>query len=107
VRSWIQCAPSEIAAVVSAQTVFTASKAILNVSAAKARRLQDIKRRNELRREVKLPLLPIVKELRSMKEAEDSQKFSDAFGPFAAKHRQAVRDEVLKPRRELEQIPVT
>jgi hypothetical protein len=35
-----------------------------------------------------------------MKEEDDSQKFSEAFGPFAAEHRQAVWAEVLKPRRE-------
>ena len=37
-----------------------------------------------------------------MKEQDDSQKFSEAFGQFAAKHRQAVWNEVLKSRRELE-----
>jgi hypothetical protein len=36
-----------------------------------------------------------------MKETEDSEKFSEEFGPFAAKHRQAVWAEVLKPRREV------
>jgi hypothetical protein len=65
-------------------------------------RLAEIGRRNELRREAKLPLLPIAKELRRMKETEDSQTFSEAFGAFAAKHRQAVWNEVLRSRRELE-----
>jgi hypothetical protein len=36
----------------------------LNVCAATARRLMEISRRNEIRREAKLPLLPIAKELR-------------------------------------------
>jgi hypothetical protein len=37
-----------------------------------------------------------------MKEQDDSQKLSEAFGSFAAKHRQGIWDEVLKPRREVE-----
>ena len=41
----------------------------LNVCAATARRLLEIARRNEIRREAKLPLLPIAKELRRMKTA--------------------------------------
>jgi hypothetical protein len=94
--------PSEAAVVVSTQTVSTASEPILKVCANTSARLQQIQRRNELRREAKLPLLPIAKELRRMKEEDDSQKFSEAFGPFAAKLRQVVWDEVLKPRRETE-----
>ena len=43
----------------------------LNVCAATARRLMEIARRNELRREAKLPLLPIAKELRRIKLQED------------------------------------
>lgn len=74
----------------------------LNVCANTSRRLLEIKRRNELRREVKLPLLELSKEWRRMKEQDDSQKFSDAFGSFAAKHRQAVWNHVLKTRREIE-----
>ena len=35
-----------------------------------------------------------------MKETEDGQKFSDAFGTFAAKYSKSVWDEVLNPRRE-------
>jgi hypothetical protein len=91
---------SEIAPVVSVQSVSTASEQILKVSANTSRRLLAIERRNELRRETKLPLLEVAKEWRRMKETEDGLKFSDAFGSFAAKHRQAVWDEVLKPRRE-------
>jgi hypothetical protein len=95
--------PSETApvVVVSTQTASTASEAILNVCATTARRIAEIRRRNETRREAKLDLLPIVKELRRMKETEDSQKFSDAFGRFAANHRQAVWDEVLQLRRKV------
>jgi hypothetical protein len=94
--------PSETApvVVVSTQTASTASEAILNVCATTARRIAEIRRRNETRREAKLDLLPIVKELRRMKETEDSQKFSDDFGRFAAKYSKSVWDEVLKPRRE-------
>jgi hypothetical protein len=95
-------APSETASVVSVQSVSTASEGILNVCATTARRIAEIRRRNETRREAKLDLLPIAKELRRMKEQDDSQKFSEAFGQFAAKHRQAVWNEVLKSRRELE-----
>jgi hypothetical protein len=91
---------SKISLVVSAQSVSTASEGILNVCATTARRIAEIRRRNETRREAKLDLLPIVKELRRMKEAEDSQKFSDAFGTFAAKYSKSVWDEVLNPRRE-------
>jgi hypothetical protein len=95
-------APSETALVVSAQTVSTTSDTILNVSATTARRLAEIERRNELRRQAKLPTLPIAKTLRLMKEEDDNQKFSEAFGSFASKHRQAVWYEVLKTRREIE-----
>lgn len=35
-----------------------------------------------------------------MKVENDRQKFSEAFGPFEAKNRQAAWDEVLQPRRE-------
>lgn len=79
----------------------TASNALpLNLSATTVRRLLEIQRRNEIRREANLPLLSIAKELRRMKEEDDRQKFSEAFGPFAAKHSEAVWNEVLKSRRE-------
>jgi hypothetical protein len=52
------------------------------------------------REECGLPLLPIAKELRQMKEEDDRQKFSEAFALFAAKHRQVVWAEALKLRRE-------
>jgi hypothetical protein len=45
-----------------------------NLSAATARRLMEIKRRNEIRREAKLPLLPIAKELRRMKKQEELEE---------------------------------
>jgi hypothetical protein len=48
----------------------------LNVSAATARRLLEIERRNEIRREANLPLLSITKELRRMKEQELPDEFS-------------------------------
>jgi hypothetical protein len=93
---------SETDAVVSAQTVSTASEPILKVCANTSRRLSEIGRRNQLRREAKLPLLSVAREIRRMKETDDRQKFWEVFGPFAEKHRQAVWDEVLKPRCELE-----
>jgi hypothetical protein len=43
----------------------------LNVSAAMARRLLEIARRNQIRQEAGLPLLPVVQELRRMKKQED------------------------------------
>jgi hypothetical protein len=43
----------------------------LNVCAATARRLLDIARRNEIRREANLPLLSITKELRRMKDQKN------------------------------------
>ena len=67
-----------------------------NFSAATARRLMEIARRNELRREAKLPLLSVPKELRRMKkqdELEEFERFESAYG-------EAVWDQVLKQRRE-------
>ena len=72
-----------------------------NFCAATARRLLDIARRNEIRREAKLPLLPIAKELRRMKKQEELEEFER----FEAAHAKAVWQEVLKPRREAEDNP--
>src|SRR3974390_3069411 len=65
----------------------------LNVCAATARRIEKITARNRIREEACLPLLSIPKELRRMKEAADAAEFEE----FAARHRQAVWDEVLAP----------
>src|SRR6476659_7352786 len=73
----------------------------LNVCAATARRLLEIARRNEIRREAKLPLLPIAKELRRIKRQEELEEFER----FEAAHGKAVWQEVLKPRREAEGNP--
>jgi hypothetical protein len=70
----------------------------LNVCAATARRLLEIARRNEIRWEAKLPLLPIAKELRQIKRREDLEEFSR----FEAVYGKAVWEEVLKGRREAE-----
>jgi hypothetical protein len=70
----------------------------LNVCASTARRLLEIARRNELRQEAKLPLLPIAKELRRIKRQEELEEFER----FEAVHGKAVWQEVLKPRREAE-----
>jgi hypothetical protein len=70
----------------------------LKLCAATARRLLEIARRNEIRREAKLPLLPIAKELRRIKREEDLEKFSR----FEAVNGKAVWEEVLKARREAE-----
>ena len=72
-----------------------------NFSAATARRLMEIARRNELRREAKLPLLLIAKELRRMKKQEELEEFER----FEAAYGEAVREEVLQARREAEGNP--
>jgi hypothetical protein len=66
-----------------------------NFSAATARRLAEIARRNEIRREAHLPLLSVPKELRRMKEQEKLEEFRR----FEAVHAKAVWEEVLKARR--------
>jgi hypothetical protein len=58
----------------------------LNVCAATARRLLDIARRNEIRREAGLPLLSTVKELRRMKEHEDGELRGIEFEQFEAQY---------------------
>jgi len=73
----------------------------LKLCAATARRLLDIARRNEIRRETGLPLLTTSKELRRMKRQEDLEEFER----FEAVHAKAVWEEVLKPRREAEGNP--
>jgi hypothetical protein len=75
--------------------------AALNVCAATARRLAEIARRNELRREAGLPLLRIAGELRRMKELEGSQ----AFETFAEAHRKEAWEQVLGERRKPEDNP--
>jgi hypothetical protein len=72
-----------------------------NFCAATARRFLAIARRNEIRREAKLPLLPISKELRRMKKQEELEEFER----FEAVHGKAVWEEVLKARREAERNP--
>jgi hypothetical protein len=66
--------------------------------AATARRLAEIARRNEIRREANLPLLSVPKELRRMKK----QQLLEEFGRFEIAHGKAVWAEVLKSRREVE-----
>jgi hypothetical protein len=73
----------------------------LNVSAATARRLLEISRRNAIRREAGLPALSIPKTLRQMKRQADVEESER----FAATHSSAVWQEVLKPRREAERNP--
>jgi hypothetical protein len=72
-----------------------------NFCAATARRLLEIARRNEIRREANLPLLSIAKELRRMKKQEELEEFSR----FEAVHGKAVWEGVLKTRREAEGNP--
>jgi hypothetical protein len=70
----------------------------LKLCAATARRLLEIARRNEIRREAKLPLLPIGKELRRIRRQEELEEFER----FEAARGKAVWEEVLKARREAE-----
>ena len=72
-----------------------------NFGAATARRLLEIERRNELRRESQLPQLSIARELRRMKE----QQVSKEFERFETAHRDAVWEEILEARREAEGNP--
>jgi hypothetical protein len=72
-----------------------------NFSPATARRLVEIALRNELRREAKLPLLPIAKELRRIKRQEELEEFER----FQAVYGKAVWEEVLTYRREAEGNP--
>jgi hypothetical protein len=62
--------------------------------AATARRLMEIARRNEIRREAKLLLLSIPKELRRMKKQEELEEFER----FQAAYRKVVWEEVLAAR---------
>jgi hypothetical protein len=72
-----------------------------NFSAATARRLVEIARRNEIRREARLPLLSVPKELRRMKKQQELEEFDR----FEAAYGKAVWDEILRSRREAEGNP--
>jgi hypothetical protein len=77
----------------------------LTVCAATARRLLEIARRNEIRREAGLPLLSTVKELRRMKEHEDGELRRIEFEQIDAQYQKEVWDAVLRPRREADGNP--
>ena len=72
-----------------------------NLSTAMAGRMAEIARRNEIRQEAGLPLLPIPRELRRMKQQEEAEEFER----FEAAHGRAIWDAILKPRREAEGNP--
>jgi len=94
--------PVETAAVGSIRSSAMAPEAeAANVCAATARRLLEIAQRNEIRQQAGLPLLPVVRELRQMKEQADREEFER----FAAAHGGIVLDELLKRRREAEGDP--
>jgi hypothetical protein len=84
---------AEEAELLNAASVPLAETPAWNVCAITARRLEEIARRNKVRAEAGLPLLSIPKELRKMKEAADGAEFE----AFAAVHKRAVWDEVLRP----------
>jgi hypothetical protein len=73
----------------------------LNLCAGTARRIDEIVARNRIRQEAQLPLLCIPRELRRMKTADDLAEFER----FAARHREAVWEEVLAPVREMKGDP--
>jgi hypothetical protein len=93
--------PQVFADAVPAPSIPTSEPSRLNVCPATARRIEEIVARNRIRAEACLPLLSIPKELRRMKEAADATEFEE----FAARHRQAVWDEVLRPVREAKDDP--
>jgi len=71
------------------------------VSAATARRLLEICRRNEFRQEAQLPALPMVRELRRMKQQEELE----ALRQFEAANSRVVWEQVLAARRQAEGNP--
>jgi hypothetical protein len=81
---------------VDVTSIPTSEPSSLNVCAATARRIEEIVARNRIREEACLPLLSVTKELRRMKIAADTAKFE----AFADDHRRAVRDEVLRAKRQ-------
>jgi hypothetical protein len=83
----------------------TPTAAPTNFCAATARRLAEIAQRNEIRQAAGLPLLPIVRELRRIKQWEDEQAAAQQFERYAAIHGQAVWNQLLKHRRETESDP--
>lgn len=82
-------------------SVLTPAKSSKPPCTPMARRLAEIARRNEIRREAALPLLSTPKELRRMKQWEKLEEFER----FKAELSKAVWDEVLRPRREAESNP--
>jgi hypothetical protein len=72
-----------------------------NVSAATARRLTEIARRNEIRGEANLPLLSTTRELRRMTRQEELEEFER----FEEVNGKALWEEVLKARREAKGNP--
>jgi hypothetical protein len=89
------------ATAVSIQTAACSRQPSTHFSDATARRLREIAKRNEIRREVKLPLLSIPKELRRMKRQESMENFRR----FEVKHGKAVWEQVLKAHRDAEGNP--
>jgi hypothetical protein len=72
-----------------------------NFCVGTARRLIEIRRRNELRQAAQLPLLSIPKELRRLKQQEELE----AFRRFEAAHGPSVWARVLEARRQSEGNP--
>ena len=77
-------------------TIPAAGVIALNVCAETAQKIEEIVARNIIRGEAGLPRLSVLQELRRMKEVADEAEFEQ----FAARHPQAVWDEMLAPVRE-------
>ena len=67
-----------------------------NVCVAAARRFIEIGRRNQIRQEAGLPLLPVATEWRRVKQLEEKQTRDEAFEQFAAAHEKGIWDRVFE-----------
>jgi len=66
-----------------------------NIGPVMARRIEEIAKRNRIRKEARLPLLSFAKELRRMKVEADAIELQE----FATLHSRVIWDEVLRPLR--------
>jgi hypothetical protein len=89
--------PASEPAVAAPQEIETANlSSWSHFSTATCSRLEEIAFRNRVRKEAGLPLLSVAKELRRMKMVADEKRFRR----FAALHREAVWNDVVKIVRE-------
>ena len=83
---------SELAVAAPREIETTNSTGWSHLSVVTRSRIEEIAFRNGLRKEAGLPLLSVAKELRRMKAVADEERFRR----FAARHREAVWNDVLK-----------